>query len=268
MVKNDIQPLKFYQEPIYYSGLLTIISGVFVAFSFTKNNINSAIQMAFSISTIILGVLTYFFWETRCPNCKRSFLKKEKIDWIEDLGTKKQPYTYYSKIYQYPDGTTEDVEGSKKTIMRDKKYDRHYYICKKCDYGADKEWNQEKGEWLGEEPKPLMIKKKENLVSFGINDDSDKQGKTRTPIPIKIKKRIFERAENACQHCGNSNVKLHIHHIDKNPENNNLSNLIVLCPDCHSIAESLTTVALKNESKKAYRKVQTIHKYTQIQKQE
>ena len=26
----------------------------------------------------IFGVATYFLWETRCPFCKRSFLKKEK----------------------------------------------------------------------------------------------------------------------------------------------------------------------------------------------
>ena len=26
----------------------------------------------------------------------------------------------------------------------------------------------------------------------------------------------------------------HIHHIDNNPMNNSMSNLILLCPDCHS----------------------------------
>lgn len=40
---------------------------------------------------------------------------------------------------------------------------------------------------------------------------------------------------NTCEHCGYDDLDiLHVHHIDKNRENNELENLIVLCPNCHA----------------------------------
>ena len=36
-----------------------------------------------------------------------------------------------------------------------------------------------------------------------------------------------------CELCGNNNVRLEIHHKDKNPFNNDKNNLITLCPKCH-----------------------------------
>lgn len=40
-----------------------------------------------------------------------------------------------------------------------------------------------------------------------------------------------------CEHCGYDKIPeiLGVHHKDKNRNNNNISNLIVLCPNCHSI---------------------------------
>jgi 5-methylcytosine-specific restriction endonuclease McrA len=39
-----------------------------------------------------------------------------------------------------------------------------------------------------------------------------------------------------CEVCGVavSGRRLHVHHLDRDHENNNLSNLQVLCPDCHN----------------------------------
>ena len=44
-----------------------------------------------------------------------------------------------------------------------------------------------------------------------------------------------------CQMCGYEAHKeiLGVHHIDKNPKNNDSSNLIVLCPNCHSVEHSV-----------------------------
>lgn len=41
-----------------------------------------------------------------------------------------------------------------------------------------------------------------------------------------------------CAHCGYDEIPriLGVHHIDKNTKNNSRENLIVLCPNCHSIA--------------------------------
>lgn len=46
--------------------------------------------------------------------------------------------------------------------------------------------------------------------------------------------------ENKCEHCGNSewmgqNIPLELDHIDSNHWNNELSNLQILCANCHSI---------------------------------
>ena len=82
---------------------------------------------------------------------------------------------------------------------------------------------------------------------------TSRANKTRIPISTEKQQQLFERAENRCQYCGLGNVKLNIHHIDGNPSNNNSNNLIVLCPNHHSIANSLNVNVLKNDSKKPYR---------------
>ena len=40
------------------------------------------------------------------------------------------------------------------------------------------------------------------------------------------------KVKELCEDCGTTE-KLHIHHKDKNPANNDLSNLAVLCSSCH-----------------------------------
>jgi hypothetical protein len=40
------------------------------------------------------------------------------------------------------------------------------------------------------------------------------------------------KQKDRCEDCGTTE-KLHIHHKDKNPANNDLSNLAVLCSSCH-----------------------------------
>ena len=43
----------------------------------------------------------------------------------------------------------------------------------------------------------------------------------------KYKKRV------TCEACGSRGPKLHIHHADRNPANNDPANLVTLCPSCH-----------------------------------
>ena len=59
----------------------------------------------------------------------------------------------------------------------------------------------------------------------------------REPMPKNIRSHILQRARNRCENpdC-NSNVPPHIHHIDNDNSNNNLRNLIALCPNCHARA--------------------------------
>ena len=50
----------------------------------------------------------------------------------------------------------------------------------------------------------------------------------------KLRTDILARDNHMCQKCGYPNKYwLEIHHIDKNPRNNNPSNLITFCKQCH-----------------------------------
>ena len=259
-MNSDIEPLPFYKEPMYYTGLVALVFvGLFI-YSIFGGSFSSNWITVFILATLVFGGLTYLMWKTKCPKCKRPFVKKEKPEWKEDLGIRKEPYKYHSKIYQYSDGTTEKVPGSEKTIMRNRKYDRHYYICKKCGHGSGKEWDEKKGKWLGEEPKPKIIKVKGDSAGFGLDEDKKSNKKKRVPIKTKVKREIFERADNTCQHCG-ENTALDIHHIDENPSNNRKNNLIVLCPNCHRKTKSIPKNVLKNEALKPYKKSKTINIY-------
>ena len=57
----------------------------------------------------------------------------------------------------------------------------------------------------------------------------------------KIKKLIKEGIKtHKCENCGitewmGTKVSIELHHIDGNRENNDISNLKILCPNCHSL---------------------------------
>ena len=44
--------------------------------------------------------------------------------------------------------------------------------------------------------------------------------------------------KSACEMCAKTNCKLHVHHKDHNPLNNELSNLQTLCVSCHKLSHS------------------------------
>jgi len=59
---------------------------------------------------------------------------------------------------------------------------------------------------------------------------------------------LFDPFPKHCQFCGthiNDLSRLEVHHIDKNRNNNEKSNLIVLCPSCHKKADHGTLVRFK-----------------------
>lgn len=60
------------------------------------------------------------------------------------------------------------------------------------------------------------------------------EGKYRTPIPSGVKRKVKDRAGDKCQVCGRWGRD--IHHINGNPGDHKLSNLIFLCPTCHDEA--------------------------------
>lgn len=93
---------------------------------------------------------------------------------------------------------------------------------------------------------------------FKTNQSGKGQTKNRPSISIadvlsnkvpyqtfKLKLRLFKEGlkENKCECCGISEwngkpLNCELHHIDGNNANNNLDNLIILCPNCHSQTEN------------------------------
>ncbi len=45
---------------------------------------------------------------------------------------------------------------------------------------------------------------------------------------------VLKRDDTTCVSCGVSGIRLHVHHLDGNATNNIASNLVTLCPKCHS----------------------------------
>jgi len=62
--------------------------------------------------------------------------------------------------------------------------------------------------------------------------------KKRIRIPQELEKTTLYKSANTCNVCRDLNKGIQIHHIDQNPSNNVLSNLIVLCQDCHDEAHT------------------------------
>ncbi len=60
----------------------------------------------------------------------------------------------------------------------------------------------------------------------------------RKPIPETVKKSVRVRSRNSCERCGYNFTKFPIeefHHINENPSDNRLDNILHLCPNCHAL---------------------------------
>lgn len=57
----------------------------------------------------------------------------------------------------------------------------------------------------------------------------------RSKIPSLLQKQVFQEAASCCAFCNQAEVAaLEIHHIDEQPSNNTLENLLLVCSTCHS----------------------------------
>ena len=52
---------------------------------------------------------------------------------------------------------------------------------------------------------------------------------------------VYTRAEYRCEHCDEQGTQA-IHHKDGNPANNDYSNLMAVCYDCHKILDAYIRV--------------------------
>ena len=70
---------------------------------------------------------------------------------------------------------------------------------------------------------------------FSAMGEGGKEGKKRVPIPKETLAQVYKRANYLCQSCGEKGRETH--HINGDPSNNHLNNLIYLCKNCHDKAQ-------------------------------
>lgn len=74
------------------------------------------------------------------------------------------------------------------------------------------------------------------------------------------KKILIETRGHRCESCNNESwggkpIRLELHHVDGNSDNNDESNLNLLCPNCHSLTPNYKGANMGNGSKRSsYRK--------------
>ena len=116
--------------------------------------------------------------------------------------------------------------------------------AKYCSIACQKEYQQK-----------LYIQKWKN------NEETGMRGEYQ--LSSYIKNYIFEKYNNKCARCGwnkrnpyTHNIPLEVEHIDGNYKNNIEDNLILLCPNCHSLTSTYKGANLNRgrNSRKKYSK--------------
>ena len=84
---------------------------------------------------------------------------------------------------------------------------------------------------------------KEYIKRWKNNEETGLRGEYQ--ISMHIKTYLFNKYNNKCARCGWSkmnvytkNIPLEIEHVDGNYLNNKEGNLILLCPNCHSLTST------------------------------
>lgn len=84
---------------------------------------------------------------------------------------------------------------------------------------------------------------------------------------VILKKYLGEKHGEKCQDCGQNNIHnnkplvLQLDHIDGDSDNNNLSNLRLLCPNCHTQTDNFGSKGQGNRYKKITKRNQYLQKY-------
>ena len=257
---NHIKPLPFYQELIYYTGVITLGGIILVIYFIFGNRDSSNLMVPFLLISFVFGVVTYLIWDTRCPYCKRPFVKKEDKSKEKDLGTRKEKREFDSEILKIK-SSGEEVDRVKGYKMWPAHYVQRYFYCKKCNYGKNDEWHdnedgifkgwEDNAKWNPPKPKTVYVKENEDGDYVRLTNGKSSNGKIIVrPLNHRESQRIIVKRGNKCQwpNCGHD-ISLDVHHIvsRSNGGTNRESNLIVLCKNHHQQADrgSINATRLK-----------------------
>jgi len=89
-----------------------------------------------------------------------------------------------------------------------------------------------------------------NIHRTGIRYTAERS-KDKVSSQRALKLRLLKQRGNACERCGYSKFEiLQVHHKDRNRENNDVSNLELICPNCHFEEHYLEKSWLRRRSEK------------------
>lgn len=76
--------------------------------------------------------------------------------------------------------------------------------------------------------------KRRRFCSLSCANSQEKGGDSLTTY----RRRAGRARKTACERCSKGHRRLHVHHLDENPANNDPVNLITLCPSCHRLCHA------------------------------
>jgi 5-methylcytosine-specific restriction endonuclease McrA len=94
------------------------------------------------------------------------------------------------------------------------------------------------------------IKEMKNMAFDSFLRKKKQEKKKRTPVPLSLEREIRRRSQGRCERCHElipAGVKDELHHKDGDPTNHTKSNIILLCPNCHSTKRIHTKKLKKKE---------------------
>lgn len=160
------------------------------------------------------------------------------IKWLEDsrVGFKDSTARKYMKIAK------EFEEDFGHTVLDSLSLNKLYTLAlapeevkKDVANSKDKEEAEKKIKQYEEQLKQEKPYKEVSSINTNLNVVIKRE---RKPIPETVKKSVRVRSRNSCERCGYNFTKFPIeefHHINENPSDNRLDNILHLCPNCHAL---------------------------------
>ena len=105
----------------------------------------------------------------------------------------------------------------------------------------------------------LDFQSKEYIKRWKLGLENGMRGNDQ--LSVTIRTYMLDKYNHKCANCGWGQINpfskkfpLEIEHVDGNYQNNKESNLLVLCPNCHSLTSTYKALNVGNGRKKRYKK--------------